>query len=94
MKQSLTGKHGIRHRKFWKNEKNWQKKESEKLIGSITSSMEKYSVGNVGLLFCDAPSKLPAVQRGRVLIRLGTVEIGKRGKMKIDATFDLLGRKS
>ena len=60
----------------------------------MEKAMEKYSVGNVGLLFCDAPSKLPAVQRGRVLIRLGTVEIGKRGKMKIDATFDLLGRKS
>ena len=56
--------------------------------------MEKYSVGNVVLLFCDAPSKLPAIQRGRVLIRLGTVEIGKKVKMKIDATFDLLGRKS
>lgn len=37
-------------------------------------------MGNVVLLFCDAPSKLPAIQRGRVLIRLGTVEIGKRDK--------------
>lgn len=43
---------GIRHRKFWKNEKNWQRSVFIKRTGSITSSTAKYSVENVVLPFC------------------------------------------